>query len=147
MDNYTQSVQITGSKKGIFNALTLSIDKWWGDVDQPATKLGTTFKVSFGEAFWVFKVIDFKENSVLTWECIKSNQVHDGLKGVKEEWLGTKLYWNIIEEDAKTTKIDFVHEGLVPAFNCYDVCAKAWDYFITDSLKSYIENGIGKPEK
>jgi hypothetical protein len=147
MDDYKQSVLISGSKEAIFKAITLQIDQWWGNVDQPATELDNIFKVSFGEAFWVFKIIDFKENSLITWECIESNQVHAGLKGIKEEWLGTKLHWHIIKENDETIKVDFVHEGLIPAFNCYDVCSKAWDYFITDSLKSYIENGIGKPEK
>jgi len=147
MNSYSKSVTITGTKDEIFKSLTLNIDKWWGEIDHPADKLESTFKVSFGEAFWVFKVIEFQKNWMLTWECIESNQVHAGLKGVKEEWLGTKLHWNISSKDNQTTTVDFLHEGLVPAFNCYDVCSIAWDYFITDSLKSYIEKGIGKPEK
>ncbi|MDT0608146.1 hypothetical protein [Croceitalea rosinachiae] len=147
MDNYMQSVLISGSNDKIFGALTVGIDKWWGEVNQQANNLGSIFKVSFGEAFWVFKVTHLERDSTITWECIESNQVHAGLKGVREEWLGTKLHWNITSKDNQTTNVDFLHEGLVPTFNCYDVCSKAWDYFITDSLKSYIEEGIGKPEK
>ncbi len=147
MNSYSQSVKITGTKEEVFDALTLNIDKWWGVVDQPASELGTIFKVSFGEAFWVFKVIDFKKNNLASWECVESNQVHAGLKGIKEEWLGTKLFWNLQSEGDKSVKVNFTHEGLVPNFNCYDVCSKAWDYFITDSLKAFVENGIGKPEK
>ncbi|RDY60883.1 hypothetical protein [Flagellimonas nanhaiensis] len=147
MKSYSQSVKIYGSNEAIFKALTLRIDKWWGEVNHPITGPETVFRVSFGEAYWGFKVIDFTPNIRITWECIESNQVHAGLKGIKEEWLGTKLHWNILEEDDSVSRVDFLHEGLVPAFNCYDVCSSAWDFFITDSLKSYVEEGIGKPEK
>ena len=147
MESYSQSVEIKGTKEAIFEALTLHIDKWWGEIDMPINRLGNVFKVSFGEAFWVFKVIEIQKNWMITWECVESNQVHAGLKGIKEEWLGTKLHWNITSKDEQIATVDFLHQGLVPSFNCYEVCVSAWDFFITESLRSFIEEGVGKPEK
>lgn len=47
-------------------------------------------------------------------------------------------------ENEKTI-IEFLHEGLTPESKCYNICAPTWDLFITESLKSFIETGVGKP--
>lgn len=51
------------------------------------------------------------------------------------EWTGTKLSFDISEEDNKT-KIVFTHVGLVPEFECYDSCAPAWTQYIQERLLS-----------
>ena len=33
--------------------------------------MGDEFTTSFRTAFWKFKIIDFKENEILTWKCIE----------------------------------------------------------------------------
>lgn len=145
MKDYQQLITIATNVNEVFNALTLSVPDWWGPVDRPHSKLGDRFKVSFGEAFWTFEIKALKPNQTITWLCVESNQVHAGLKGVKEEWLGTLIHWNLEKLETGETMVRFQHEGLVPDFNCYDVCATAWDFFITNSLKSYLEKGQGQP--
>ncbi len=146
MENYRQSVIIETTPVRGFEALTKRIPEWWGQVDNQIKKEGDSFRVSFGEAFWTFKVTKFEPGKEIIWLCTESNQVHAGLKGVKEEWLGTILHWRIQERENNLVEIDFLHEGLVPSFNCYEVCSTAWDFFITDSLKQFLEQGKGKPE-
>jgi len=145
MKNYIQTVAISTAKEDAFYALTRQVEKCWGTVDKPTNQMGDIFKVSFGEAFWTFKVIKLQEFDVVSWECIESNQVHNGLEGIEEEWLGTKLHWKIHQKDDRSIGLSFEHEGLVPDFVCYDICSTAWDFFITDSLKNYLESGKGKP--
>lgn len=144
--DYQKTVVIAGNRLGVFKAITERIDEWWGAIDRQPSAKGVEFKVSFGEAFWRFKVIDFQPESRVSWECITSNQVHAGLMGIKEEWLGTRLHWELSEQTDATTNLSFRHEGLVPDFNCYEVCSDAWGFFIGTSLKELVEQGAGQPE-
>ena len=43
------------------------------------------------------------------------------------------------------TKVKFTHEGLVPEYECYNVCHDAWTGFIQKSLKNLINTGKGGP--
>jgi hypothetical protein len=37
------------------------------------------------------------------------------------------------------------YSGLVPAYECYDVCSNAWGQYITGSLRKLITTGTGEP--
>ena len=99
MKSYRNSVTIQAGKKGVFEALTQQLEKWWGKVDQPTEKVNDVFKISFGEAYWKFKITAFTPYEHISWKCVASNQVHDGLKGIEEEWLGTKVFWELDEKN------------------------------------------------
>lgn len=40
----------------------------------------------------------------------------------------------------------FTKRGLVPEYECYDVCSNARRFFIAESLRNLVETGQGKPE-
>ena len=141
--NYQKSVIVNSNEQLIFKALTEEIDKWWSDIEYSSKNKGDIFKISFGkESYWRFRTIELKINKKLVWKCIESHQDHN-LKGIDEEWLNSEITWTISEKD-NNTKIEFLHKGLVTDGICYDVCSTAWDFYILDSLKSYLETGIGK---
>ena len=50
----------------------------------------------------------------------------------KSEWTGNKIIFEITEKDNKT-QIRFTQEGLVPEYECYDICQKAWSNYIHNS--------------
>jgi hypothetical protein len=43
------------------------------------------------------------------------------------------------------TEIRFTHQGLVPAYECFDVCSNAWGSYVNGSLRNLIATGKGKP--
>lgn len=43
------------------------------------------------------------------------------------------------------TQIVFTHKGLVPEYECFDVCSNAWSHYIGESLLSLIATGKGQP--
>ena len=141
--NYQKSILVNSKKQLIFKALTEEVDKWWSEIEYPSKNEGDIFKISFGkESYWKFRLIEIKKNEKIVWKCIESHQDHN-LKGIDEEWLNSEITWTISEKGNKT-KINFLHKGLVTDGICYDVCSTAWDFYILDSLKSYLETGIGK---
>ena len=62
----------------------------------------------------------------------------------KTEWKGSKVVFDISRKGGQT-EIHFTHEGLVPAYECYNVCSDAWGTYIRGSLKSLIATGKGSP--
>ena len=60
------------------------------------------------------------------------------------EWTDTRIVFEI-SPTADGTQIHFRHVGLVPAYECYDVCSNAWGFFIDGSLRSLLTTGQGMP--
>lgn len=136
--NYNNEIKITTSASNVFQALTQQIDKWWGKIDKPVSKVGDIFTIYFGKAFWKFEVSEYNHNSKIAWKCI------DGQPEFENEWVGTTVIWHIKSTNKETT-INLIHDGLTPHFACYNICAPTWDMFVTKSLKNYLEEGKGMP--
>lgn len=136
-NNYFKEIIVNAPASIVFSALTQKLDLWWGKTDKLLHTTGDEFTISFGKAFWTFKITEYVPNSKLTWECI------GGKPDFNAEWIGDILYWTIQEKD-KTSKVSLLQVGLTPDMNCYDICAPTWDKFIMISLKSFVETGVTK---
>lgn len=142
--SYHQSILIKASKMKAYKALTQHIADWWSTIEGTSDEINAEFKVSFGsESYWKFKVESLNNPNEVIWKCIESHQDHN-LKGIDEEWTNTKLYW-LISKSGDKTKIDFLHDGLIETGVCYEVCSNGWDFYILDSLKHFLDSGVGKP--
>ncbi len=64
----------------------------------------------------------------------------------KSEWKGTKVVFEVSKKGDKT-EIHFAHLGLVPEYECFDVCSNAWGSYINGSLRSLITTGKGHPNQ
>jgi hypothetical protein len=62
----------------------------------------------------------------------------------KTEWTNSKIVFEISTRGNKT-EIRFTHEGLVPAYECFDVCSNAWGSYVNGSLRELIATGKGRP--
>jgi hypothetical protein len=62
----------------------------------------------------------------------------------KSEWKDTKVSFELAKKDDKT-EVHFTHVGLVPEYECFDVCSNAWGSYINGSLRSLITTGKGHP--
>ena len=62
----------------------------------------------------------------------------------KSEWKDTEIIFEISEKDNQT-QIHFTHLGLVPEYECYDICKNAWTQYIQTSLFNLITTGKGQP--
>jgi len=62
----------------------------------------------------------------------------------KSEWKGTEVIFEISEKDGQT-EIRFTHQGLVPEYECFNICSKAWSSYTNGSLRSLITTGKGQP--
>jgi hypothetical protein len=62
----------------------------------------------------------------------------------QNEWKGDKIIFEISEKDGKT-QLQFTHQGLVPHYECYDICRDAWSTYIKQSLYNLVRTGKGQP--
>ena len=62
----------------------------------------------------------------------------------KTEWKNTRVIFDISQKDGKT-QLSVTHVGLVPEYECFNVCQDAWTTYIQKSLRSLIETGKGNP--
>lgn len=71
----------------------------------------------------------------MVWKVIDAD-LNDGFTD-PHEWTGTRIVFRLTPHDGGT-QLHFTHEGLTPAFECYEACSTGWDGVINDSLKRVI---------
>ncbi len=144
--NYQNGIVVAADGAKLFEAITTTIDSWWGRTDLTrSTKQGDTFSVFFeNDTKWKFKVVESIKDKKVVWECIEAYHKIEGMNDIEKEWLGSRLIWRLESMTNNETLLVFEHEGLTPTLNCYEVCNNGWNYFLK-SLKKYAETGIGTP--
>ena len=62
------------------------------------------------------------------------------------EWTGTEIVFEVSAK-GNQTEVRFTHLGLVPEYECFDICSNAWGSYINGSLRSLITTGKGQPNQ
>ena len=145
--NFQKTINVNTTKGKAFEAVTLGINKWWGNVDNSdILKLDDEFSIFFEEGTqWRFAISKLEKYKEVRWKCIHANHTFSGLKGIKEEWLNSEIIFNFKELNANIIELSFEHNGLTPDLNCYEICDAGWTHFIVTSLKQFLETGKGSP--
>lgn len=143
--SFTTKVLIKGSKEDVFEAISQHVQKWWGNTDSSVCKIGDEFTTSFDKTYWKFKISEYQPFSKIVWNCVDAKHIHSGYNGIEKEWIGTSVSWSLEKNGKMETYLHFTHNGLIPELNCYEICYPAWKRFVTQSLKDFVETGIGMP--
>ncbi|MDH5545492.1 MAG: SRPBCC domain-containing protein [Gammaproteobacteria bacterium] len=143
--NYTREIVVSSTPGEAYKALTIGFNRWWTTDCNSVTDAGDEITFKFGPSYWVMCATKLVPGKIVELKCIDAHHVHDGLPStILVEWKGSKLKWNI-QNRKQETKIAFIHEGLSPSLECYEVCEQGWDYFFAKSLKQYLDTGKGFP--
>lgn len=138
--DFTTGIVVDQNPTEVFNAIN-NVRGWWqGDIKGDATKLNDEFTYQMADFhFTKQKVVELIPNQRVVWQVTESkiNFVAD-----KEEWLNTKIIFDITTEGDKT-KLTFTHQGLVPTIESYNGCSNGWKQLIEKSLVSFITTGEG----
>ena len=145
--NFKKKIIVFSTKEKAFEAVTLGINNWWGNVNNSTmTKIGDEFSIFFEEETeWRFKATALNKFDEVRWKRIYAKHSFSDLKGIKEEWLNSEIVFNFKKLNTDTIEIFFEHKGLTPELNCYEICNAGWTHFISTSLKQYLETGKGLP--
>ena len=142
-DNYTREIVVSCVPSAAYRALTQGFDKWWTPSSSPVFDLDDTVTFKFEPTYWTMRATKLLPNELVELTCIDAHHIHEGLPdSILKEWEGTKLKW-LLKPDGDKTKIIFIHEGLTPKLDCYEICEMGWDHFFVNSLKEHLEKGEG----
>jgi hypothetical protein len=138
--NYTKSFTVDQSPEAVFEAIN-NPRGWWSEAIEGRTdQLGAEWDYHYQDLHRArFKITEFAPGKKVVWHCLENyfNFVAD-----KTEWTHTDVVFEISKQGDKTA-IQFTHVGLVPAYECYSVCADAWGGYVGSSLRKLITTGKG----
>ncbi|MEL1243057.1 SRPBCC domain-containing protein [Flavobacterium sp. DGU11] len=142
VQGYTTSFAVTQSPEKVFDAVT-NVRGWWSEqVEGGTAKQGDEFTYQYKDVHIAkMKLEEVIPNKKVVWHVL--NNYFDFTKD-KSEWTDTRIIFEITEKNGMT-ELRFTHEGLVPDYECYQVCNDAWTSYIQGSLKNLITTGKGQP--
>lgn len=140
--DFTTTIKVDQSPEKVFDAVT-NVRGWWSEeIEGNTAKLNDEFDYHYEDIHRCkVKLIDVIENKKIVW-LIEQNYFK--FTEDKTEWTGTKLTFEIFEKDGKT-ELRFTHFGLVPEYECFEICRDAWTNYIQNSLQKLITTGKGEP--
>lgn len=140
--DFTTTFITDHSPEEVFNAVT-NVRDWWSEEIQGNTaKLNDEFDYHYEDVHRSkIKLIEVIPNQKIVW-FVEDNYFK--FTEDEKEWTGTKPTFEITEKDGKT-ELKFTHFGLVPDYECFEICQDAWTNYIQNSLKKLIETGKGEP--
>ncbi|MGZ3753375.1 MAG: SRPBCC family protein [Mucilaginibacter sp.] len=118
-----------------------NVPAWWGiTFSGSAEKQNDQFTVKMGgDSFFDFTVAELIPGKRVIWSI---SDCYMPWYADKKEWAGTKLIFEVAENDGVTT-LNFTHKGLTPEVECYKDCEPGWTHWIKTSLFSYFTTGEG----
>ena len=123
----------SSSPDDVYNALTTieGLSGWWTNDTRGESKVAGVIQFRFGARGIDIKVLDLRPAKRVLW------QVVDG----PEEWLGTKVSFDIQQNDDWTIVL-FKHAGWKEPVEFMHHCSTKWAVFLL-SLKSLLETDKG----
>ena len=142
MTSFTTTFTVDQAPQAAFAAIT-NVRGWWSEeISGPTDKAGEVFDYRYRDLHRCkIKVTELIPGKKVAWRVLEN---FFSFTEDKTEWTGTDMLFDIAEKDGKT-EIRFTHQGLVPDYECYDVCSDGWSTYINGSLKSLIASGKGHP--
>ena len=140
--DFTTTILVDNTPEEVFDAIN-NVRGWWSEeIDGSTDKLNSEFDYHYEDVHRCkIKVIELVPNKKIVWSVLDN---YFKFTKDKSEWKGTKIIFDIGKKDNKT-EMRFTHEGLVPAYECYEICRDAWTGYIQKSLRNFITTGKGQP--
>jgi len=140
--NFTTTLLVDQTAEEAFNAIT-NIRGWWSaGVEGGTDKLNDECIYHYKDIHYCkLKLVELVPGRKAVWLLLDN---YFKFTKDKSEWIGTKLVFDISKK-GNQTEIRFTHDGLVPQYECYEICREAWTFYITDSLSNLITTGKGQP--
>ena len=140
--SFTNTLTVDQTNEQVFNAV-INPRAWWSEnISGPSDLQGGQFHYAYRTVHTSEIVVEeLTPNSRVVWRVIGNH--FDNIKD-DSEWIGTQIVFDISRQGEKTL-LTFSHIGLVPDYECYEICEKAWTFFTGDSLYKLITTGIGDP--
>lgn len=140
--NYTTTISVDRAPHEAFQAIT-NVHGWWSqEIEGVTDQVGGEFDYHYQDVHRCrVRVTELVPGQKVAWHILDNyfNFIDD-----QAEWKDTKVVFEISAKD-DGAEVHFTHVGLVPQYECYDVCTDAWAGYIKSSLRNLINTGTGQP--
>lgn len=139
--NFSTSILVEQPASVVYKAVNDPRAWWSEEIAGNPDQLNGEWTYHFGDNHRSkMKTIEMVPDKKVVW-LVEDNY----FKFTKDpkEWTGNKITFEISEQDNKT-KLVFTQVGLVPSYECYEVCRDAWTGFVQKSLQALITTGKGQ---
>lgn len=146
VDNYIKQLCIDASPRELYEALTTQkgLEGWFTKKAEIYPQTGGIATFHFGSKnYFVMKITKLQPEQEVIWKCVEQYSKVLGTNKT-DEWVGTSVRFEITENEDKSTKLTFIHNGLTPRLHSFRKSQKEWNYYLI-SLKNYLETGKGRP--
>jgi hypothetical protein len=142
--SFTAAFTVDQTPEEVFRAIN-NVRGWWSeDIEGDPGKAGGEFTYRYGDTHRCrIKITELVAGERVTWHVLDN---YFDFTQDKAEWKDTGIRFDIAARDGKT-EIRFVHSGLVPACECFDVSSSSWDFYLYTSLRALIRTGRGLPNR
>ena len=140
--SFSTSFVMDESTKQVLDAVT-NVRGWWSEeVKGGTSKLNDEFDYRYQDVHSCkMRLIEVVPEKKIVWLVLDN---HFNFTKDQNEWKGDKIIFEIAKKGDKT-ELRFVHEGLVPEYECFDACYDGWSNYIKKSLRNLITTGKGQP--
>jgi hypothetical protein len=140
--SYTTSFTVDASPTEVFDAIN-DVRSWWNeDITGESGEVGAEFTHEVKDIHRArIQVTELVAGEKVVWRVLDNwmSFIED-----QSEWKDTEIRFDLSEKDGGT-EVRFTHVGLVPAYECYDVCEIAWGHYVHNSLRRLTAGGEGMP--
>jgi uncharacterized protein YndB with AHSA1/START domain len=156
--DFTATILVDQTPQEVFNAITNPRAWWSEEIEGNTRNLNDEFNYHFEDIHRCkLQISEVVPQQKVVWLVLDNyfkpgifeaspRASHNGPAMDKAEWTGTKISFEISAKGNKT-QLRFAHLGLVPEYECFEVCSNGWNHYIRQSLWSLITTGEGQPNK
>ena len=125
--DFITTILVDQTPKEAFDAIN-NVRGWWSEeIEGNTDQLNDVFKYHYEDVHRCeMKLIEVIPDKKVVWHVLDN---YFKFTNDKSEWIGNKIIFDISEKNGKT-QIVFTQEGLVPEYECFEICRDAWTNYI-----------------
>lgn len=136
MPNIVHRIGMEGTTaEAVYRAVATreGVASWWTEQVTGESTVGSVLHFDFGKGGPDFQVLELTPPARVRWKCVSG----------PEEWVDTRIRFNISRQDGETVLL-FTHGGWREEAEFMYHCSTLWAYFLL-GLKQFMESGRGRP--
>lgn len=140
--DFTTTILVDQTPQEVFHAIN-NVRGWWSEeIDGNTEHLHDEFDYRYKDVHQCrIRLTEVVPNKKVAWLVLDN---YFSFTKDKHEWKNTKISFEISLKGDQT-QVRFTHVGLVPQYECYEICEEAWSNYIGNSLHGLITSGKGQP--
>ncbi len=142
VSSFKTAIVVNNTPGEVFDAIN-NVRGWWSEeIEGSTNKINEEWTYHYQDVHRCkIKIVEFIPNKKIVWLVLDN---YFSFTKDKDEWKGNQIIFEITG-NGNETELQFTQEGLVPEYECYDICQNAWSTYIQKSLYSLITTGTGQP--